>query len=180
MNKRVIYLAGGCFWGVERYFQLLGEGVLETETGYANGNTPHPTYEEVCSGTTGHAETVKLTYDADVLTLREIMAHFFRMIDPTTKNRQGNDIGTQYRSGVYVETMDDFKSVCEYIDFRRKDYERPIVVEVLKLRNYYTAEDYHQNYLNDRPFGYCHVNLCLAMKPLSAEEMPVLSEEEDA
>jgi peptide methionine sulfoxide reductase msrA/msrB len=76
--------------------------------------------------------------------------------------------------------MDDFKSVCEYIDFRRKDYERPIVVEVLKLRNYYTAEDYHQNYLNDRPFGYCHVNLCLAMKPLSAEEMPVLSEEEDA
>jgi methionine-S-sulfoxide reductase len=103
MNKRVIYLAGGCFWGVERYFQILGEGVLATETGYANGNTPHPTYEEVCSGTTGHAETVKLTYDADVLTLREIMAHFFRMIDPTTKNRQGNDIGTQYRSGVYVD-----------------------------------------------------------------------------
>ena len=172
MNKKVIYLAGGCFWGVERYFQILGKGILETETGYANGTSVAPTYAEVCSGETGFAETVKLTYDADILTLNEIMAHYFRIVDPTTRDRQGNDIGTQYRSGVYYENKEDFEIVCDYIDFCRKDYERPIVIEVLELKNYYTAEDYHQDYLKNRPSGYCHVNLSLADEPLKAEELP--------
>ncbi len=172
MNKKVIYLAGGCFWGVERYFQILGKGILETETGYANGTSVAPTYAEVCSGETGFAETVKLTYDADILTLNEIMAHYFRIVDPTTRDRQGNDIGTQYRSGVYYENKEDFEIVCDYIDFCRKDYERPIVIEVLELKNYYTAEDYHQDYLKNRTSGYCHVNLSLADEPLKAEELP--------
>jgi len=172
MNRKVIYLAGGCFWGVERYFQMLGKGILETETGYANGTTVAPTYAEVCSGTTGFAETVKLTYDADILTLNEIMAHYFRIVDPTTRDRQGNDVGSQYRPGVYYVNKEDFEIVCDYFDFRRKDYERPIVIEVLELLNYFTAEDYHQNYLKNRPAGYCHVNLNLAGQPLSAEELP--------
>lgn len=172
MNKKIIYLAGGCFWGVERYYQILGKGVLDIETGYANGTTEDPTYAEVCSGTTGFAETVKLTYDADVLTLNEIMAHFFRIIDPTTRDRQGNDVGTQYRPGVYYESKDDFEVVCDYIDFRRKDYRRPIVVEVLELQNYYSAEEYHQNYLKNEPSGYCHVNLSLVDEPLRSEELP--------
>ncbi len=172
MNTRVIYLAGGCFWGVERYFQILGKGVLDTETGYANGTTENPTYGEVCSGTTGFAETVKLTYDADELTLTEIMAHFFRIIDPTTRDRQGNDVGTQYRPGVYFEDKEDFDTICDYIDFRRKDYKRPIVVEVLALKNFYRAEDYHQDYLKNQPSGYCHVDLRLAGRPLGEEELP--------
>ncbi|MGI6326573.1 MAG: peptide-methionine (S)-S-oxide reductase MsrA [Saccharofermentanales bacterium] len=178
MNKKVIYLAGGCFWGVERYFQVLGKGVLDTETGYANGTMENPTYQQVCSGMTGFAETVRLTYDADKLTLTAIMAHFFRIIDPTTKDRQGNDVGTQYRPGVYYEDKEDFDTICDYIDFRRKDYKRPIVVEVRALKNFYRAEDYHQNYLKNRPYGYCHVNLALAEEPLRSEELPgVFSEQ---
>mgnify|MGYP001033809712 CR=1 FL=1 len=172
MNRKEIYLAGGCFWGVERYFQILGEGVLETEAGYANGTTVNPSYAEVCSGTTGFAETVKLTYDADILTLNEILAHYFRIVDPTTRDRQGNDIGSQYRPGIYYEENEDFEIICDYIDFRRKDYERPIIIEVLELRTYYAAENYHQNYLKNRPSGYCHVNLGLADEPLRPEELP--------
>ncbi|MDI9497225.1 MAG: peptide-methionine (S)-S-oxide reductase MsrA [Bacillota bacterium] len=175
MNRKVIYLAGGCFWGVERYFQILGKGVLDTETGYANGNVVNPTYQQVCSGTTGFAETVRLTYDADELPLTEIMAHFFRIADPTTGDRQGNDVGSQYRPGVYYEDMEDYDTICEYIDFRRQDYRRPIVVEVLVLQNFYRAEEYHQDYLMKQPHGYCHVNLELAEEALRSEELPDMS-----
>lgn len=172
VNQKVIYLAGGCFWGVERYFQLLGKGVLDTETGYANGQVENPSYQQVCSGTTGFAETVRLTYDANELPLTQIMAHFFRIVDPTTRDRQGNDVGTQYRPGVYYEDKEDFDTICDYIDFRRKDYQRPLVVEVLPLQNFYRAEDYHQDYLEKQPSGYCHVQLALAAEALRSEELP--------
>ncbi|NLA71565.1 MAG: peptide-methionine (R)-S-oxide reductase MsrB [Clostridiaceae bacterium] len=177
MKSKTIYLAGGCFWGVERYFQLLPEGILETESGYANGTTDNPSYEEVCRGDTGFAETVRVVYDADTLSLTSILAHFFRIINPTTRDRQGNDYGTQYRPGVFYTDTDDFATICDYIDARRKDYTRPIVVEVLELQNFYPAEDGHQNYLLKRPSGYCHVDLSQVGTALRPEELPEAVEE---
>ncbi|MCK9177267.1 MAG: peptide-methionine (S)-S-oxide reductase MsrA [Clostridiales bacterium] len=178
MNKKTIYLAGGCFWGVERYFQLLGEGILETESGYANGHSDDPSYRDVCRGDTGFAETVRVVYDKDVFSTDEILAHFFRIVDPTTRDRQGNDRGDQYRPGIYYVDESDFPTICDYIDRRRKDYRRPIVVEVLPLENFYSAEDYHQDYLVKNPTGYCHVNLDLASIPLKPEELALdISEE---
>ncbi|MDD2427039.1 MAG: peptide-methionine (R)-S-oxide reductase MsrB [Eubacteriales bacterium] len=173
MNKKTIHLAGGCFWGVEAYYQRLNRGVIDTEVGYANGTTEDPTYHEVCRGDTGFAETLKLDYDADLLSLREVLAHFFRIVDPTTSDRQGNDIGSQYRPGIYYVDEDDFDEICDYIDARRKDYSKGIVIEVYPLDNFYEAETYHQLYLDKNPAGYCHVNLNLADQPLTKEELAV-------
>lgn len=173
MNKKTIYLAGGCFWGVEAYYQRLADGVISTEVGYANGNTEDPTYQEVCRGDTGFVEALKLEYDADQLPLREVLAHFFRIVDPTTADRQGNDIGDQYRPGIYFVDEEDFDEICDYIDARRKDYASGIVIEVFPLDNFYEAETYHQHYLNKNPSGYCHVNLNLADDPLRPEELAV-------
>lgn len=172
MNRKTIYLAGGCFWGVERYYQLLDQGIIETESGYANGHIEDPTYGQVVTGATGFAETVRLVYDGDVLSLDQVLAHFFRMINPTTRDRQGNDIGTQYRPGVYYTDEEDFGVICDYIDSRRKDYKDPIIVEVLPLENFYPAEDYHQDYLVKNPGGYCHVDLSLAEIPLGPSDLP--------
>lgn len=171
MQEKTIYLAGGCFWGVEHYFQCLSDGVLDTTVGYANGHVSDPTYDEVCRGDTGFAETLKLTYDSDVLPLRHVLAHFFRIVNPTTRDHQGNDYGTQYRPGIYYVDDDDFDPICDYIDARRKDYKNPIVIEVLPLENFYDAEDYHQDYLATRPFGYCHVDVSQADRPLTPEEL---------
>ncbi|NLC88695.1 MAG: peptide-methionine (R)-S-oxide reductase MsrB [Clostridiaceae bacterium] len=173
MNKKTIYLAGGCFWGVEGYYRRLGQGVISTVAGYANGKTEDPTYHDVRRGDTGFAESVKLEYDADQLSLREILAHFFRIVDPSTADRQGNDIGSQYRPGIYYTDEDDFDEICDYIDARRKDYSRGIVIEVYPLTNFYRAETYHQNYLDKNPGGYCHVNLQLADLPLTEAELAV-------
>lgn len=173
MNKKTIYLAGGCFWGVEGYYQRIQTGVLNTEVGYANGKTENPTYQEVCGGDTGFVETLKLEYDADQLSLREVLAHFFRIVDPTTADRQGNDIGSQYRPGIYYVDESDFAEICDYIDARRKDYSKGIVIEVYPLSNFYDAETYHQDYLDKNPSGYCHINLDLADKPLAKEELAV-------
>ncbi len=172
MDKRTIYLAGGCFWGVERYYQVLGTGILETESGYANGKIPNPSYQEVSRGDTGYAETVRLVYDRDRISLWEVLAHFFRIINPTTRDRQGNDVGDQYRPGIYYTNPEDFEIICDYLDARRKDYKAPLVVEVMELTNFYPAEDYHQDYLVKNPSGYCHVDLSQANLPLKPEEIP--------
>ncbi len=155
--KKEIYLAGGCFWGVESYVKNIF-GVLETETGYANGTTENPTYEEVCFSYTGHAEAVKVVYDPSVITLRYLLELFFKIIDPTTENRQGYDVGEQYRTGIYYTDTADKAIISLVTDEIRAAYRDPTVTENLPLDNYYTAEDYHQRYLDANPTGYCHID----------------------
>lgn len=163
-EKRMeIYLAGGCFWGVEGYFKQV-PGVLETFVGYVNGKGEQTSYYKI--GTTGHAEALKLVYDANRIHLAEILAHYFRIIDPTSLNRQGNDVGTQYRTGIYY-TDEDQKKVClEAMAVEQKKHEKPLVVELEPLKNYVPAENSHQDYLEKNPRGYCHIDLSLAGKPL--------------
>jgi len=154
--KNTIYLAGGCFWGIEHYVKMI-RGVLATETGFANGDTESPSYKEVYTDTTGHAETVKVVYDGEVVSLRLLLELFFKAIDPLSVNRQGEDEGTRYRTGVYyVEEAD--RSVIESV-FREKEAElgTSLAVELLPLKCFYPAEDYHQDYLDMNPQGYCHL-----------------------
>jgi peptide methionine sulfoxide reductase msrA/msrB len=162
-DRKEIYLAGGCFWGVEGYFQRI-KGVLETDVGYANGASSQTTYEELKR--TGHAETIRLTYDGGQVSLQEILEHYFRIIDPTSLNRQGNDWGTQYRTGIYYTDLVTGLAVQAFVAEKKKEYGKPVVVEVEPLQNYVSAEDYHQDYLKKNPFGYCHVDLALASEPL--------------
>lgn len=157
-NTKEIYLAGGCFWGIEAYLKKL-PGVLDTDVGYANGNTENPTYEEVCRKKTGHAETVRVSYDSDVLDLDTLLQAYFKVIDPTSKNRQGNDRGSQYRSGIYSSDGADTETINNAILLEQKKYTKPIVTEVVPLDRYYSAEDYHQDYLDKNPNGYCHIDL---------------------
>ena len=161
-----IYLAGGCFWGVDAYFQRI-DGIVETESGYANGNTENPTYEEVCRMNTGFAETVKLIYDETVIALPEVLQRYFKIIDPTTIDRQGGDTGNQYRTGIYFVDPSDEVVIKDQLDQLAKKYEDKIQVEVMPLQNYYKAEEYHQDYLKKNPRGYCHINLALADEPLA-------------
>lgn len=155
--QKEIYLAGGCFWGTEKYFSLI-KGIVSTEVGYANGNTENPTYEDVCYRKTGHAETVKVLYNPDEISLEFILKLYFDVIDPLSKNRQGNDVGTQYRSGIYYTDDRDREIILNSIDELQKKYDRPIVIEVMPLKNYYAAEEYHQKYLDKNPNGYCHIS----------------------
>lgn len=167
-NLRTIYLAGGCFWGVEAYMKKL-PGVVDTDVGYANGNTENPTYEKVCSGKTGYAETVKVVYDPDSITTEQLLDGFFKVVDPTSVNQQGNDRGDQYRSGIYYTEEGD-KAIAEAaIDKQKKHYSSPIATEVLPLKNFYMAEEYHQDYLDKNPGGYCHINLKEADKFIAEE-----------
>lgn len=156
MNE--IYFAGGCFWGVEEYFSRIN-GVVETKVGYANGTKENPTYEEVCTGTTRHAETVYIRYDESVITLEELLQKFFNIIDPTSLNRQGGDIGNQYRTGVYYVNEKDKNIIAKYMDEIQKNYKEKIVTELLPLSSFYLAEEYHQKYLKKNPNGYCHIDL---------------------
>ncbi len=153
-----IALAGGCFWGVDEYFSRK-KGVISTKAGYANGIKENPTYNEVCTGRTGHAETVLVKYDEAVITLEEILEKFFKVIDPTILNRQGNDRGTQYRTGIYYLDEADIPKIEEFIESKRSEYSAPIVTEILPLKNFYDAEEYHQDYLKKNPRGYCHIDL---------------------
>lgn len=153
-----IYLAGGCFWGVEAYFSRL-KGITKTEVGYANGEIEDPTYEEVCIGQTGYAEAVYVQYDAEIISLEDLLFHFFEIIDPTTLNRQSLDTGSQYRSGIYYTNDDDIDIIKIVMHDEQKKYQKPIVTEVKKLKNYYKAEEYHQKYLDKNPNGYCHIDL---------------------
>lgn len=145
-------LAGGCFWCLEAVYQEL-EGVLQIESGYAGGHTADPTYEEVCSGATGHAEAVQIRFDPDVTAYRDILEVFFAIHDPTTLNRQGNDIGTQYRSAIFWHDERQRATAEDLI--REMDNEKiwpsPIVTELLPASNFYRAEQYHQNYFRDHP-----------------------------
>ena len=163
MNTQTIYLAGGCFWGLEAYFKAI-PGVISVDSGYANGPTNTTTYEEVCHGS-GHAETIKLIYDADVLALRHIIQYYFRVVDPFTINKQGNDVGIQYRSGLYY-TNDTDKSVIEDVLKKLQDlYAQSFAIEVKPLENFVKAEEYHQDYLEKNPGGYCHINFTKAVEP---------------
>lgn len=155
--SREIYLAGGCFWGVEEYFRRI-PGVVELSVGYANGRTENPTYEEVCTKNTGYAETVKITYDPQQIALKTLLTQFFKIIDPLSLNRQGNDVGSQYRSGIYYSNEQDRNIAAEVIAEEQKKYSKKIATELKPLDNYYLAEDYHQNYLVKNPSGYCHIN----------------------
>ena len=158
--EKEIYLAGGCFWGVEAYYQLL-DGITYTNVGYANGSKENPTYEEVCSGVYKHVEAVKIKYDTNIISLEKILEHFLRFVNPYSLNRQGNDIGVQYRSGIYFTNQDDFLIIKNYLE---KQVGKTHKIEILPLDNYYEAEKYHQSYLIKNPSGYCHVNLNL-VKP---------------
>ena len=172
-NKKVIYLAGGCFWGVEGYFKKL-HGVYETEVGYANGKTDNTDYANVAA--TDHAETVRVCYDKSVISLEEILLHYFRIIDPLSVNRQGNDIGRQYRTGVYY-TDDSDSKIIDKIFHYEEELHGPIAVKKSTLKNFIKAEDYHQNYLDKNPCGYCHIDISLSSKPLFNEEYPLPSED---
>ncbi|PNV62982.1 peptide-methionine (R)-S-oxide reductase [Clostridium sp. chh4-2] len=157
-NLHTIYLAGGCFWGIEAYMKKL-PGVYDTDVGYANGDTENPTYEQVCYNNTGHAETVKVVYDPDSISTELLLEGFFKVVDPTSVNRQGNDRGSQYRSGIYYIDEED-KAIAEAaVEKQKEKYTKPVVTEVLPLNNFYLAEDYHQDYLDKNPGGYCHINL---------------------
>ncbi|MDU2064982.1 MAG: peptide-methionine (S)-S-oxide reductase MsrA [Sporomusaceae bacterium] len=153
-----IWLAGGCFWGVEAYFQQFAK-VVDTTVGYGQGVIPNPSYEAVCTGTTGHAEICEVVYDEKKLPLDQLLEAFFRIIDPTVKNRQGNDVGTQYRTGIYYNDPDEQAVIEQFLQKKQIEYARPIVVEVKPLRSFYPAEEYHQDYLKKNPSGYCHIDL---------------------
>lgn len=155
-----IVLAGGCFWGVEEYYRRL-KGVDSTKVGYAQGSNENPTYMEVCDGTFNHAEVVEVNYDENVISLEKLLEHLFRIIDPTSLNKQGADIGVQYRTGVYYEDINDKEVIEAYIDSRKIDFEDEIVIEVQELDKFFDAELYHQQYLVKNPTGYCHVNMSL-------------------
>ncbi|WP_373740967.1 bifunctional peptide-methionine (S)-S-oxide reductase MsrA/peptide-methionine (R)-S-oxide reductase MsrB [Neisseria sp.] len=165
MNLKTIHLAGGCFWGLEAYFQRI-DGVADAVSGYANGNTENPSYEDVVRRNTGHAETVRVSYDADKLSLDQILQYYFRVIDPTSLNKQGNDRGTQYRTGVYYTDPAEKAVVDAAIAREQKKFDRPIVVENLPLKHFYEAEEYHQDYLVKNPNGYCHIDISKADEPL--------------
>ena len=165
MNTRTIYLAGGCFWGLEAYFQRI-DGVVDAVSGYANGKTENPSYEDVSYRDTGHAETVKITYDADKLSLDDILQYYFRVVDPTSLNKQGNDIGTQYRSGVYYTDPAEKAVIAAALKREQQKYQQPLVVENEPLQNFYDAEEYHQDYLIKNPNGYCHIDIRKADEPL--------------
>ncbi len=171
-----IYLAGGCFWGVEEYFSRV-PGVTDAVSGYANGRGETTKYELI--NQTGHAETVHVTYDANQISLKEILLHYFRIINPTSKNKQGNDVGTQYRTGVYYTDDKDLEVINQVFDEVAKKYDQPLVVEKEALQNFVVAEDYHQDYLKKNPNGYCHINVNQAAYPvIDASKYPKPSDEE--
>ena len=155
--EKTIYLAGGCFWGCQKYFDLL-PGVVETQVGYANGDTENPTYEQVKHQHTGHAETVRVTYDPAALSLGELLEKYFLVIDPPSVNRQGEDEGIQYRTGIYYTDPGDGAVAAEALAALARRVGKPLAVENLPLKNFYPAEEYHQKYLEKHPEGYCHIH----------------------
>jgi peptide-methionine (S)-S-oxide reductase len=151
-----IVLGGGCFWGVEKFFSMI-PGVMETEVGYANGKTENPTYEEVCKDNTNFVEVCCITYDEKIVALNTLLDKFWSVIDPTTLNKQAEDVGTQYRSGIYYLDDSDVDIIDKSKMKIQEKYKEPVVTEVKPLDKYYTAEEYHQDYLKKNPTGYCHI-----------------------
>ena len=157
---KTIYLAGGCFWGVEHFFSL-AKGIINTEVGYANGTLDNPKYEDLKHGLDDASETVKIDYDENVISLEKILELYLRVVDPYSVNKQGEDEGMQYRTGVYYQNDSDKEAIKKYFDnVLEKDYK----IEVVKLNKFFTAEEYHQDYLNKNPQGYCHINMA-KLKP---------------
>lgn len=163
-----IYLAGGCFWGTEKYFASI-RGVLSTQVGYANGETKNPTYEEVCNQNTGHAEAVHIVYDSKVVPLEFLLDLYYEAIDPVSVNRQGGDTGTQYRTGIYYVDDGELLIIKGSIAKLQEGYDQPIAIEVEPLGNFSTAEEYHQKYLDKNPGGYCHISNELFEKAAQAD-----------
>ncbi len=168
-DLKTIYFAGGCFWGIEGYMERI-YGVYDATSGYANGKTENPTYEEVSTGETGHAETVKVQYEPKKISLEKLLSYFLMVVDPTSLNKQGNDEGTQYRSGIYYVDDSDRDIIVEKLKKEQQKYDEKIVVEVKKLNNFYNAEDYHQDYLVKNPKGYCHIGLSKANEVIIDED----------
>ncbi len=155
-NEAKIYLAGGCFWGVEGYLSQL-KGVICAQSGYANGNVPNPSYELVCTNTTGFVECVEVLYNSKQISLAHLLFEYFQIIDPTSLNKQGVDEGMQYRTGIYYQNTEDKTTINEVIKVIQKHYDKPVVVEVKPLENFYLGEDYHQKYLEKHPNYQCHL-----------------------
>lgn len=156
-GKKEIWLAGGCFWGTEAYLQEI-HGVISTSVGYANGHQPSPTYEAVCAHLTGHAETVHVIYDPQEVSLDFLLKMYFSTVDPTSVNRQGGDVGEQYRTGIYYLDETDLPVIRRAVEHLAKEIGKPVAIEVEALCNYYLAESYHQDYLKKNPNGYCHIS----------------------
>ncbi len=170
---KIIYLAGGCFWGTARLMSLI-PGVNSTVAGYANSLISNPTYEMVCTGRTGAAETVMVEYDDSIVSLTDLLQLYFKSIDPLAVNRQGNDIGTQYRTGIYYTDPKDAEVIDAQLATLQRRYKQPLAIEFSPLKNFYPAEEYHQDYLRKNPGGYCHVNPALfkearELKPSKAD-----------
>ena len=168
-----VYLAGGCFWGAEHYFSNI-EGVVDTEVGFANGDTPSPTYEQVYTDTTGYAETVKVVYDPSVLSLAELVRDYFVAIDPLSVNKQGEDCGTRYRTGVYYTDPGELETIRTVFDEVQAEFEGPLAVELEPLRNFYAADARHQDYLVKNPDGYCHLPLKIFRYPRLVRDLKAL------
>ncbi len=154
---KTIYLAGGCFWGCQKFFDRL-PGVRETEVGYANGHLEHPSYEQVKHGDSGHAETVRVVFDEEALPLKALLKAYSSVIDPTAVNRQGGDVGHQYRTGIYTVDDADLAEARAFLRELQAQYDRPVAVEALPLICFWPAEAYHQDYLKKNPGGYCHIH----------------------
>ncbi|MDE7401844.1 MAG: peptide-methionine (R)-S-oxide reductase MsrB [Muribaculaceae bacterium] len=162
MEKK-IYLAGGCFWGTEHLMSLV-PGVVDTQVGYANSKVANPTYKMVCTGATDAAETVQVTYNPNRVGLSDLLTLYFRSINPVSVNKQGNDVGTQYRTGIYYTDEEDLPVINAVMATVARRYAQPLAVEVEPLLNFYPAEEYHQKYLDNNPGGYCHIDRGLFME----------------
>lgn len=156
MSVKTIYLAGGCFWGTQKFFDQF-EGVVRTEVGYANGPTANPSYQEVCRSS-GHAETVRIDYDPAKVSLTQLLDWYFLTVDPTSYHRQGGDMGVQYRTGIYYTEAEQLPEIRARYALEQAKYRQPLEVELLPLANFYPAEEYHQKYLDKNPGGYCHIS----------------------
>ena len=155
MRIKSIYLAGGCFWGMQKFFDQFA-GVISTEVGYANGPDSAPSYQQVCASS-GHAETLRIEYDPAVISLSRLLEYFFMVIDPLSVNRQGNDCGIQYRTGIYYVDASDLPEIRSVYEDEEAKAGAKLVVELLPLQNFFPAEAYHQKYLDKNPGGYCHI-----------------------
>lgn len=154
-NIKTIYLAAGCFWGTQKFFDQF-DGVLRTEVGYANGSDSAPTYQDVCRSS-GHAETVLIQYDESRISLEQILRYYFMVIDPVSVNKQGGDVGIQYRTGIYYTDPEMLDEIRKVYGEEEEKAGQPLAVEVKPLENFFSAEEYHQKYLDKNPGGYCHI-----------------------
>ena len=157
---KIIYFAGGCFWGVEKYFSM-AKGVLDTKVGYANGTLANPTYEDLKHGNDNASETVMIMYDENIVSLEKLLELYLRVVNPYSINKQGEDEGIQYRTGVYFVDMSEASIIKNYF---KKELNDDYKIEVLPLKSFYLAEEYHQDYLDKNPQGYCHINMA-KLKP---------------